>query len=291
MARTRPECTKRFRSIALVHGFLAFVLALAACDQSLRNTVQRPTQPSACVDRGVQMGIAASLRDVALALVGELEAREPGRRIFVSFGASNALARQVELGAPIDVLVSADEEIVRSLADKGIVEPESIVEIARGRLVLAMPLGSPLEKLGLDALRSTDLERLGLPSAAVPLGRYGRAWLEGQGLFEGLEEKILPTENARANLAALARGHVDLAIVYATDMRTYPSLQAIHRPAPATYPPIRYVAARVSRAPACLEIDEVLEAWQSSTMKTRLAAAGFEVAATNLRPPDSLDHE
>jgi molybdate transport system substrate-binding protein len=237
------------------------------------------------------MGIAASLRDVALALVEELEAREPARRIFVSFGASNALARQVELGAPIDVLVSADEQIVRSLADKGIVEPESIVEIARGRLVLAMPSGSPLEKLGLDALRSTNLERLGLPSAAVPLGRYGRAWLEGQGLFEGLEGKILPTENARANLAALARGHVDLAIVYATDMRPYPSLQAIHRPAPETYPPIRYVVARVSRAPACREIDEVLKAWQSSTMKTQLAAAGFEVAATTLRPPDSLDHE
>lgn len=291
MARSRPECTKRLRAIVFAHATIAVVLMVAACDRDLQEATHLPSRRGPCPDRPVRMAVAASLRDVGLTLISALEETDPPVQIIVSFGASNALARQIELGAPIDVLVSADEQIVQALGDEGIVEPDSIVEVARGRLVLAIPSGSPFEDSSLDALRSRDLERLGLPSAAVPLGRYGRAWLEGQELIDGLEEKILATENARANLSALVRGHVDLAILYATDIRAHTSLRVLHRPDPETYPAIRYVAARVARAPACLEIDQVLEAWQSSGMKNQLAQAGFEIASTIQRPPDSPDRE
>jgi molybdate transport system substrate-binding protein len=291
MAPTPLECTRRLRVFAIAHAFVAVVLVLAACDSELQKAAHRPPERSPCPDRPVQMAVAASLRDVAAGLVREFETEEPAVEILASFGASNALARQVELGAPIDLLVSADEEIVRSLGHEGLVEPDSIVEIARGRLVLAVPSGSPLERHGLDALLSPHLERLGLPSAAVPLGRYGRAWLDDQGLIDRLEGKILATENARANLAALDRGHVDLAILYASDIRRHPSLRVLHRPDPEAYPVIRYVAARVSRTPACVEIDRVLEAWQSSSMRAQLMEAGFEVATTTQRAPTTSDRE
>jgi molybdate transport system substrate-binding protein len=181
------------------------------------------------------------------------------------------------MGAPIDLLVSADEELVASLAERQLVVRDSLREIARGRLVLVAQIGSPFEVLGLAALRSPELKRLALPSAAVPLGRYGRAWLEGSQSLEGLEGKIVSTENARANLATINQGHVDLAILYESDLRLGRAIRAIHRPEPSEYPPIRYVAVRATRAPSCPEIDRVLEFWQSKRTRSQLAVAGFEL--------------
>jgi len=223
------------------------------------------------------MAVATSLREVALHLVHEFENRKDPLEIRVSFGGSNSLARQVEFGAPIDVLVSAGDEIVRSLARAGEIDSTSIVEIARGRLVLAAVADSPLLPHGLDALKSPQLTRLGVPSKAVPLGYYGHAWLENQGLMESLYGKIVTTENARANLSALDHGHVDLALLYETDLRLRPSLREVYQPELSDYPAIRYVAARVSRASTCLAIDRVLKAWRTDSIQQRLEAAGFDL--------------
>ncbi len=238
----------------------------------------------------MRMGVASSLREVALELAQRLESAEPPVRVETTFGASSALARQLRMGAPIDLLVSADEELVRSLADRRLVIRDSLREIARGRLVLVTRTGSPFEKMGLAALRSPRLKRLGLPAAAVPLGRYGRAWLERSQSLEGLEGKIVLTENARANLAAIDQGHVDLAILYQSDLRLGRAIHPIHRPELSEYPPIRYVAVRATRAPSCSEIDRVLEFWQSQSTRSLLVVAGFELPP-ELRPERPLASE
>jgi molybdate transport system substrate-binding protein len=85
------------------------------------------------------------------------------------------------------------------------------------------------------------------------------------------------TENARANLTALDEGHVDLAVLYETDLRLRPSLRAIHRPAATDHPPIRYVIARASGAPACPSIERVLEGWQTPGTQRLLILAGFDL--------------
>jgi molybdate transport system substrate-binding protein len=223
------------------------------------------------------MGVASSLREVAQGLALELESLERPVRVVTTFGASSALARQLRMGAPIDLLISADEELVEWLADRQLVVRSSLREIARGRLVLVTRTGSPFETLGVAALRSPRLKRLGLPAAAVPLGRYGRAWLERSQTLEELEGKIVSTENARANLAAINQGHVDLAILYESDLRLGRAIHPIHRPEISEYPPIRYVAVRATRAPSCPEIDRVLGFWQSQSTRRQLAVAGFEL--------------
>jgi molybdate transport system substrate-binding protein len=223
------------------------------------------------------MGVASSLREIALELAQELESQRPPLRVETTFGASSLLARQLRMGAPIDLFVSADADLVDALADRRLVVRDSLREIARGRLVLVARSGSSFEALGSMALRSPRLKRLGLPASAVPLGRYGRAWLSGNQSLEGLEGKIVLTENARANLAAIDQGHVDLAILYESDLSLGRAIDPIHRPELSEYPPIRYVAVRTTRAPSCSEIDRVLELWQSESTRRRLEDAGFEL--------------
>jgi molybdate transport system substrate-binding protein len=221
------------------------------------------------------MGVASSLREVARSLREELLARDEPIDVEMIFGASSTHARQLALGAPMDVLVSADAEIVEDLVERGLLTPGSTLEFGRGRLVLAARAGWNSANSGVRVLDSSNLKRIALPSAAVPLGRYARNWLERQTKIEKFEGRIVTTEHARATLSAVDGGHVDLAIVYESDARLARHAVVLARIDPSEHPPIRYVAARVTAAPSCPSIDEALAAWTSPNMKKRLASAGF----------------
>src|SRR5439155_848024 len=52
---------------------------------------------------------------------------------------------------------------------------------------------------------------------AVPAGVYARAWLESLGLWSALGERLVPTLNVRAALAAVESGNAEAGIVYRTD--------------------------------------------------------------------------
>jgi molybdate transport system substrate-binding protein len=228
-----------------------------------------------CTERPVRMGVASSLRNVALSLRQQLLARDVPIDVEMIFGASSTHARQLALGAPMDVLVSADAEIVDDLVRRGLLTPGSALEFARGRLALAANANWRSENSGIGALDSSDLKRIAVPSAAVPLGRYARYWLEKHGRLDRLEGKIVTTEHARATLSAVDAGHVDLAIVYESDARLARRAVVIAEIDPSEYPPIRYVAARVAAAPKCPSIDEALLAWTNPATSERLASVGF----------------
>ena len=51
----------------------------------------------------------------------------------------------------------------------------------------------------------------------MPAGIYAREYLEKIGLWNAVSEKVVPTENVRAALAAVESGNVDAGIVYKTD--------------------------------------------------------------------------
>ena len=64
-----------------------------------------------------------------------------GNDVRVSYGASGALARQIERGAPADVFLSADEEWVKHLAGKNLLAAPAR-NILANDLVLIAPAAS-----------------------------------------------------------------------------------------------------------------------------------------------------
>jgi molybdate transport system substrate-binding protein len=228
-----------------------------------------------CKQRPVRMTVASSLREIALSLRQELLAHDQPIDVELIFGASSLLARQLALGAPMDVLVSADAKIVDDLVRRHLLTADSVVEFARGRLVLAASGEWPLRDAGLDALDSSELRRIAIPAASVPLGRYARDWLERSGRLDQLDGKVVTTEHARATLTAVDAGHADLAIVYESDARLARHAVVLARIEPSEHAPIRYVAARVTAAPPCDSIDAAIAAWADPTVTERLTRAGF----------------
>jgi len=186
---------------------------------------------------------AASLADV----LGEVE-REvwapAGIEVAAHYAGSRMLGRQIARGAPADIIIVADPEVVAELVVAGFVGRGGTLSIATNRLVV---VGRP----GARLTSPEDLvsaERIGLADPALaPAGRYAREWLEAQGLWASLVDRVVPVRDVRAALVAARSGHVSFALVYATDAASadVPVLWAVP---PEETPGIEYEAALVRAA-------------------------------------------
>jgi len=158
---------------------------------------------------------AASLTE-ALQEIGKAFEARTGTVVRFSFGASSDLARQIQAGAPADVFFSADTAKMDALEKAGLVRRADRREFLSNRLVVVVSSASSLRIAGPKDLAA--LPRLALADPeAVPAGIYAREWLEAEGVWAGLEPKVVPTLDVRAALAAVESEAVAAAIVYRTD--------------------------------------------------------------------------
>src|SRR5258708_7750093 len=97
---------------------------------------------------------AASLKNALdeIAAAWSKDTGKPAPKI--SYGASSALAKQIEQGAPADLFVSADLDWMDYLAGKSLIKPDSRFNLLGNRIVLIAPNDS---KLTTVALKGADL--------------------------------------------------------------------------------------------------------------------------------------
>jgi molybdate transport system substrate-binding protein len=170
---------------------------------------------------------AASLKN-ALDDAGAAWMRDTGRRVVVSYAASNALAKQIEAGAPADLFFSADLDWMDYLASKNLIRSESRIGLVGNTLVLIAPKGSTIQvalQPGIDLASILGSGRLAMGHVeAVPAGKYGKAALEHLGAWEGVKDRIAQADNVRAALLLVSRGEAPLGIVYKTDAVSDPNV-------------------------------------------------------------------
>ena len=137
-----------------------------------------PIEPA----RGADLTVfaAASLKEAVDEQVGRFEA-ETGGKIVVSYGGSNALAKQIEAGAPADVFVSADTDWIDYLDQRRLLRPGTRIDLLRNRLVLIAPAdtrGSLAIAPGFALSAALGTGKLAMANPdAVPAGKHGKAAL------------------------------------------------------------------------------------------------------------------
>jgi molybdate transport system substrate-binding protein len=165
----------------------------------------------------LQVMAAASLTDALTKIATDYE-KQSGDKLRLNFAGSNALARQIREGAPADVFVSADDAQMKALQKAGFILDKTRREILSNTLAIVIGKDSSLEIDSPQSLVQPSIKRLALADAkAVPAGVYAREYLGKLGLWESLKERVIPTENVRAALAAVESGNVEAGIVYKTD--------------------------------------------------------------------------
>jgi molybdate transport system substrate-binding protein len=184
---------------------------------------------------------ASSLTDAFQAVGKAYEVKHPGTHVVFNFAASDVLLRQIASGAPADVFASADQIAMDKAAAAKAIDPATRQDFASNRLVLIVPK-EPTTRVSSPAdLKADAVKRVayGDPSS-VPVGRYTKAALQQQGLWEAVSAKGVLAQNVRQSLDYVARGEVDAGFVFATDaaiMKDKVNVAAIvPTPKPITYP-------------------------------------------------------
>src|SRR5260370_34494054 len=90
--------------------------------------------------------------------------KQTGITVKLYFGASGALAQQIQNGAPFDLFFSADMDYPRQLADAGHAEASSLYRYAIGGLVLWVPADSLLdvEHKGMNVLTDPAVRKIAI---------------------------------------------------------------------------------------------------------------------------------
>lgn len=160
---------------------------------------------------------AASLTDALREIAAAYE-RESGDKVVFNFGASSTLARQIREGAPADVFLSADEARMDGLEKAGLLAPGTRKSVLSNTLAIVVLADSTLAISRASDLAGSRVRNIALAEPqTVPAGIYAKAYLLKAGLWQSVSDKVIPTENVRAALAAVESGNVDAGIVYKTD--------------------------------------------------------------------------
>jgi len=191
---------------------------------------------------------AASSLKTALDRVAEGFTAAAGHNVTISYAGSSQLARQIQLGAPANVYLSANTDWVGVLEADGLLAPGTRRDLLGNRLVLIAP-GANAPPVPLDALEDALGEVGHLAMAlveAVPAGIYGKAALTHLGLWDAVAPRVAQADNVRAALALVATGEAPLGIVYATDANAESRVSVVARFPEDSHPPITYPVAAIA---------------------------------------------
>src|SRR6516162_392072 len=216
---------------------------------------------------------AASLTN-ALDDVDTAFTKQTGTKVVVSYGASSALAKQIEQGAPADVFASANLQWM----DHCVRKKDTRVNLLGNKLVLIAAKDAKIDNVTIAP--DFDLAKLAGDGRVatgdvreVPVGLYAKAALERLGTWAAVEPKMAMAEDVRAALSMVARGEARLGIVYETDAEIEPAVKVIGVFPDNTHDPIIYpVALTVTAKP---DAARYLSFLRSQTAKSVFEKYGF----------------
>ena len=191
--------------------------------------------PTHAVD--INLHAAASMKEAVTELTDLFARNNPGVRFQSNFGASGALAKQIENGAPADWFVSANLELMDYLKNKKLIDEKSINTFAYNSLVF---VGKPDSKVKtLQDIITLDKIAIGSPQS-VPAGEYAVVAFKKVGLEKQLENKLVMAKDVRACLTYADNGEVSGAFVYRTDAALAKNAKILFAVSQDLYPRVTY---------------------------------------------------
>lgn len=166
---------------------------------------------------------ASSLTDALKEITQLYQAEYPGEQVLLNFAGSQTLATQIDQGVPADLFISANQQAMTRLHNKGLVEAFRPFLYNRLLLVTRIDLQPPLTKVE-DLGRSGLLVIIG--NQQVPVGNYARQLLSnlagdpayGSLLVKNVESNVVSEESkVKSIVAKLLIGEADAGIVYQSD--------------------------------------------------------------------------
>jgi molybdate transport system substrate-binding protein len=200
---------------------LAVAALLAAPFAALRaQQEQSPLRVAAAAD------LQFALKDIA-----QQYEHQTGRKVDVTFGSSGNFVAQLQNGAPFDVFFSADIEYPNRLQQASLIEPNSLLKYAVGRIVIWMPVNSEVDLAAekWNALLDPTVQKIAI--ANPEHAPYGRAAVEGlkhAGLYDKVQLKLVYGENISQAAQFVQSGNAQAGII-ALSLAVSPAMKSGQR--------------------------------------------------------------
>jgi molybdate transport system substrate-binding protein len=184
------------RFLSVVAGWLLFTSLAAAQAAPLR------------------IAAASDLQAVFPVLTTRFE-RETHHQVDVSFGSSGNFYAQIQNGAPFDVFFSADVAYPRQLESARLTLAGTLVEYARGRIVLWSRNDANLDlSRGLAILTDARVRRIAIANPEhAPYGRAAVAALQHEHLYDRVRSKFVLGENISQAAQFVQSGNADAGLI------------------------------------------------------------------------------
>jgi molybdate transport system substrate-binding protein len=153
---------------------------------------------------------ASSLTETFTAIQHAFVAAHPAVNVVLSFDSSSVLVQQIESGASVDVIATADEESMQPLVAKSLLADQPTT-FATNHLIVVTAKGNPGHVTGLPSLSTVSFVECD-PSA--PCGAASQRVLAAAGVTA--KPKSLE-QNVKSVLTKITTGEVDAGLVYVTD--------------------------------------------------------------------------
>jgi molybdate transport system substrate-binding protein len=200
------------RGTILLLALTGFAVGLLAWRGTHRPAAPAPNTPGVAPGTELRVAAAADLQKAFTELATLFE-KETGAKVTLVFGATGTLVKQVENGAPFDLLAAADEKYLSDLETKGKIVYGTHTLYAEGHLVVWTRKGDPAPK-SLHELGAAIYKRIAIADPEhAPYGRAARAALESAGVWEAVQPKIIYGDNVRQTLQYAESGNADAALV------------------------------------------------------------------------------
>ena len=216
---------------------ILLILAMFGCTKNNDTQSKNASQNA----ESLTVSAAISLKDV-FDEIGTVYQNKSVVKINFNYGASGALQRQIENGAPADVFAGAGERQMDELEKGGLIDSSSRRNFAGNSLVLVVPKDSKLNIEKFEDLAKTEITKVAVGNPkTVPAGQYAEESLTKMNLKTSIQTKLVLAENVRQVLDYVVRGEVDAGIVYQTDALTAKDrVNVVATAAENTHSPILY---------------------------------------------------
>src|SRR5215469_2964048 len=217
----------RLSRIAILAVLLLLVGTLSACGSS--NTAGSST-PTATLGPPVTLNVfaAASLTNAFKEIGQNFQKAHPNVTVTFNFAGSDALATQINQGAPADVFASANNAQMNVVVKAGSIDASKVATFAHNRLVVVYPKNNPANIMTLQDLAKHGL-KLVLAAKTVPVGGYALDFLTkasadpsfGASYKANVLNNVVSYEaDVKSVLTKVSLGEADAGIVYITDAET-----------------------------------------------------------------------
>ncbi len=223
----------------------------------------------------ISLFAAASMKDVMNEVTDSYTKKNPGVTFKKNYGASGALAKQIENGAPADIVITASLEWMEHMKSARLVDVKSADFLAFNVLVFA---GKPeLKVSGLKDILALSRIAIGSPGS-VPAGDYAMDAFRKAGIDKQLQGRLVLAKDVRECLMYAERGEVDGAFVYKTDVQQAAKTAKILFTVPQQlYPRVSYPMALTVEGSKNKEVTAFFTFLYTNDVKNALKKHGFLV--------------